>query len=127
MAFFKQQQKNGVFVLSLAESDRSKSVVTIKADADTPYESGTVLVDVTAAGADQGKFLRASEATAEQIADISRVAILRDRTFAEADTPVLVIERDAEIVERLTDVDALSADSKAAVIAKTSLAGLVLR
>ncbi|MBY5329577.1 hypothetical protein [Rhizobium leguminosarum] len=127
MAFFKQKQKNGIFILSLASSDRSKSVVTAKADADTPYESGTILVDITAAGADKGKFIRASEATSEQIAAITRAAVLRDRTFAETDTSVLVIERDAELTERLTDIDDLAAGTKTAVLAKLTALGVVLR
>jgi hypothetical protein len=127
MAFFKQKQKNGIFIESLASSDRSKSVVTVKADADTPYESGTVLVDIAAAGADKGKFIRASEATAEQIAGITRAVVLHDRTLAVSDTAVLVIERDAELTERLTDVGDLSADSKAAVLAKLTALGIVLR
>jgi len=126
MAFFKQKQKNGIFILELS-GDRSKSVVTVKADADTPYESGTVLFDVTAAGADKGKFIRASEASAEQIAAISRAVILRDRTFAEVDTAVLVIERDAELIEHPTDIDDLSADAKAAAVAKLTALGNVLR
>ncbi|MFT4163404.1 hypothetical protein [Shinella sp.] len=127
MAYFRQKQKNGIFVLSYAsDMDRSTAVVTLKADADV-YESGTVLIDITAVGADQGKFIRAAEATEVQAEAATRAVFLRDRTFAEADTDVLVVERDAVLTERLTDIAALAAEVKAPVAATLKLAGIVLR
>lgn len=127
MAYFRQKQKNGIFVLSYASDiDRSIDVVKVKADADV-YESGTVLIDITAAGADQGKFIRAAEATEVQAEAATRAVFLRDRTFAEADTDVLVVERDAVLTARLTDIDALVAEVKAPVAAILKVAGIVLR
>ena len=127
MAYFRQKQKNGIFVLSYASDiERSIAAVTVKADADV-YESGTVLIDITAVGADQGKFIRASEATEVQAQAAKRAVFLRDRTFAEADTAVVVVERDAVLTERLTDFAALDADVKPSVAAILNVAGIVLR
>lgn len=127
MAYFRQKQKNGIFVLSYASDiERSIDVATVKADADV-YESGTVLIDITAAGADQGKFIRAIEATDVQAAAATRAVFLRDRTFAEADTAVVVVERDAVLTERLTDFADLDAEVKASVATILKLAGIVLR
>lgn len=127
MAYFRQKQKNGIFVLSYASDiERSIAAVTVKADADV-YESGTVLIDITAVGADQGKFIRASEATEVQAQAAKRAVFLRDRTFAEADTAVVVVERDAVLTERLTDFATLDADVKPSVAAIVNLAGIVLR
>lgn len=127
MAYFRHKQKNGIFVLSYAsDMERSISAVTIKADAEV-YESGTVLINITAAGADQGKFIRASEATEVQAEAAKRAVVLRDRTFAEADTDVVVVERDAVLTARLTDIDALVAEVKVPVDAILNVAGIVLR
>jgi hypothetical protein len=127
MAYFRQKQKNGVFVLSYASDiERSIDVATVKADADV-YESGSVLIDITAVGVDQGKFIRAIEATEAQAEAATRAVFLRDRTFAEADTAVVVVERDAVLTERLTDFAALDADVKPSVAAILKVAGIVLR
>lgn len=127
MAYFRQKQKNGIFVLSYASDiERSIAAVTVKADADV-YESGTVLIEITAAGADQGKFIRAADATDVQAVAAKRAVFLRDRTFAEADAKVVVVERDAVLTERLTDIATLDADVKASVETIVSDAGIVLR
>ncbi|WP_428427315.1 hypothetical protein [Pararhizobium sp.] len=115
------KRQDGVFISSKANGDRSLSVVTLTADTVDAYEVGTILVD------DGEKFIRASEATVEQIADITRAVFLRDRTFAEVDTQVLVLERAFEGVEHLTDIDELSTATRAAVVALITAAGIVLR
>ncbi|WP_162895115.1 hypothetical protein [Rhizobium terrae] len=78
MAYFRQKQKNGIFVLSYASDiERSIDVATVKADADV-YESGTVLIDIIAVGADQGKFIRASaeKSIATAGTDVRSIVIL---------------------------------------------------
>ncbi len=115
MAYFAQKQKNGIFIKSYGNGDISFEGVTLKADTNTPYESGTILVDIVAVGADQGKFTRASDLAVADVEAATRAVILRDRTFAEVDTNVLVLESVAEVTEKLTDLADLAAASQTAV------------
>jgi len=114
--------RNGAFIQSLASSTRSLGTVDVKAD-DVPYEAGTILIDETdAEGEATGVFIRASEATAPQVAAATRAVLLSDRTYAEVATSVLVVERDAEVVGKMLDSTA-----NADVVAKLTAAGIVLR
>lgn len=114
--------RNGAFILSLANSTRSLGTVSVKAD-DAPYEAGAVLIDETDAEGDAtGVFIRAAEATAPQVTAATKAVLLSDRTYAEAATSVLVVERDAEVVGAMLD-----STTNAAVVAKLAAAGIILR
>lgn len=114
--------RNGDFLHFPASGTRSFDTVDLKAD-DVPYEAGTVLIDETDAEGDlTGLYIRASEATAPQIAAAKVAVILSNRTYAETTKSVLVVARHAEVIGKLLDSTA-----NADVVTKLTDAGIVLR
>jgi len=125
------------FILSVANSDRSYSTVTL-AESETEYASGEVVVaeyeqsdpDEAPFDTPTGKYVAATSVPAADLAAYAKVKVgflVRPTLATEGDIDELVVDQDAEVRVRDTTLDDLSAPAKALIVAAVEAAGIKLR
>lgn len=137
MAITYMNRVAAAFILSVANSDRSYSTVTLK-ESETEYASGEVVIaeyeEAVAASGDfdtpTGLWVAATSVPTINLTTYAKVKaafLVRPTLATEGDIDELVVDQDAEVRTRDTTLGDLSAPAKALIVAAVEDAGIKLR
>ncbi|AMD59406.1 hypothetical protein AWN88_14125 [Agrobacterium tumefaciens] len=125
------------FILSVANSDRSYSTVTLK-ESETEYASGEVVIaeyeEAVAASGDfdtpTGLWVAATSVSAADLEGYAKLMVgflVRPTLATDGNIDELVVDQDAEVRTRDTTLGDLTAPAKALIVAAVEAAGIKLR